>query len=107
MQLTLQVKMLLPRRKLKPRTFRAGVGQTVFVGGVLRIDVQDSPGATLYLTVWASDKLICHFGKTASADDRCPPLKLPFSTVCQVYALYTRCTDLLEPQCFYILHHIY
>ena len=83
MQLTLQVKMLLPRRKLKPRTFRASVGQTIFVGGVLRIDVQASPGATLYVTVWASDELICHFGKTDSADDRCAPVELPCSVVCQ------------------------
>ncbi|CAL5226853.1 g9719 [Coccomyxa viridis] len=65
-----EVKMLLPRRKLKPRTFRAAVGQTIFVGGVLRVDVQDTPGATLYVTVWASDELICHFGKTESADER-------------------------------------
>lgn len=66
----LQVKMLLPRKKLKPRTFRAAVGQTVFVGGVLRIDVRESPGATLYITVWASDELVCHFGKTEGAEER-------------------------------------
>ena len=74
MLLTLQVKMLLPRRKLKPRTFRAGVGQTVFVGGVLRVDVQSSPGVTLYVTVWASDELICPVGKTDKADERCAQL---------------------------------
>lgn len=65
-----QVKLLLPKRRLKPRTFRAAAGQTVFVGGVARIDVQSSPGATLYLTVWASDDLICHFGKTDGANER-------------------------------------
>ena len=74
--------MLLPRRKLKPRTFRAGVGQTIFVGGVLRIDVQDSPGATLYVTIWASDELICHFGKTDSADERYAPVRTPYGNVC-------------------------
>ncbi len=62
--------MLLPRRKLKPRTFRAGKGQTILVGGVLRVDIQDLPGGTLYVTVWASDELICHFGKTESANER-------------------------------------
>lgn len=77
--LSLQVKMLLPRRRLKPRTFRASVGQTIFVGGVLRIDVQSSPGATLYVTVWASDELVCHFGKTDSADERLASVKLPCS----------------------------
>ena len=65
-----QVKMLLPKKKLKPRTFRAAVGQTVFIGGLVRIDVVESPGATLYITVWASDELICHFGRTQAADDR-------------------------------------
>lgn len=66
-----QVKMLLPKRRLKPRTFRAAEGQTVFVGAVARIDVHSSPGATLYLTVWASDEIACHFGKTEGAEERC------------------------------------
>jgi hypothetical protein len=66
-----QVKLLLPKRRLRPRTFRAAAGQTVLVGGVARIDVLRSPGATLYLTVWASDELACHFGKTEGAHDRC------------------------------------
>ena len=65
-----QVKMLLPKKKLKPRTFRAAAGQTVFIGGLVRVDVVESPGATLYITVWASDELICHFGRTEAADDR-------------------------------------
>ena len=62
--------MLLPKKRLKPRTFRAAVGQTVFIGGLVRIDVAESPGATLYITVWASDEVICHFGRTEAADDR-------------------------------------
>ena len=65
------MKLLLPKRRLKPRTFRAAEGQTVFAGGVLRVDVLRCPGATLYLTVWASDDLACHFGKTEGADERC------------------------------------
>ena len=65
------MKLLLPRRRLRPRTFRAAPGQTVFCGGVLRCDVLACPGATLYLTVWASDDLACHFGKTEGADERC------------------------------------
>lgn len=69
-----QVKLLLPKRPLKPRTFRAAEGQTVLIGGVARIDVVRSPGATLYLTVWASADLNCHFGKTKGADERSIPL---------------------------------
>jgi hypothetical protein len=65
-----QVKLLLPRRQLKPRTFRAAEGQTIFIGGVARVDVVRCPGSTLYLTVWASSDLACHFGKTEGADER-------------------------------------
>ena len=62
--------MLLPKRPLKARTFRLGAGQSVSIGGVARIDVESCPGATMYLTVWVSDEVVCHFGKTESADER-------------------------------------
>ncbi|KAK9814077.1 hypothetical protein WJX72_000361 [[Myrmecia] bisecta] len=65
-----EVRMLLPRRRLRPRTFRAGAGQTVLIGGIARIDVLKAPAATLYLTLWASDDINCHFGRTDTADDR-------------------------------------
>ncbi len=41
------------------------------VGGLARIDVLESPGATLYLTVFASDEIGCHMGKTETAEERC------------------------------------
>ncbi len=63
--------MLLPRRRLRPRTYRLGEGQSVLMGGCARVDVVASPGATLYLTVWASDDIICHFGRTEGVDLRC------------------------------------
>lgn len=63
--------MVLPRRALKPRTFRIGAGQSVMIGGLARIDVVESPGATLYLSVFASDEIGCHMGKAATADERC------------------------------------
>ena len=66
----LQVRMLLPRRQLKPRTFRASADQTVFLGGLARIDVVQIPAPTIYLTVWASDEVSCHYGRTDKADDR-------------------------------------
>ena len=43
---------------------------TLFVGGVARLDVEDFPGSTLYLTVWASDLIPLHMGKTATAHER-------------------------------------
>ena len=63
--------MLLPKRPLRARTFRLGAGQTIAVGGVARIDVVTAPAATLYLTLWASDEVTTHFGKTEGADERC------------------------------------
>eukprot|EP00891_Asterochloris_glomerata_P009751 jgi/Astpho2/9751/fgenesh1_pm.00149_%23_16_t len=65
-----EVRMLLPRRQIKPRTFRTAPGQTVFIGGLARIDVLTAPGPTLYLTVWASDEVVCHFAKTEGAEQR-------------------------------------
>ena len=63
-----EVKMILPRRSLKPRTYRLGQDQTISIGGVARIDACSMPGATLYLTVWVSDDIRTHLGKTANVD---------------------------------------
>lgn len=65
-----EVRMLLPRRKLKPRTFRASVGQTILVGGLARMDLMHLPAQTMYLTIWASDEVSCHYGRTDNADER-------------------------------------
>eukprot|EP00887_Chlorella_sp_A99_P007378 scaffold2.g7378.t1 len=65
-----EMRMVLPRRPLRPRTFRAAPGQSVSVGGLARIDVLESPGATLYLSVFVSDEVACHFGKTDGAEER-------------------------------------
>lgn len=62
--------MILPRRPLKPRTFRIPAGQSVTIGGVARVDVLESPTATLYLTAWISDQVVCHMGKTDGAAER-------------------------------------
>lgn len=63
-----EVKMVLPRRHLKPRTYRIGSGNTISIGGIARIDVCETPGATVYLTLWASDDISSHMGKTERAD---------------------------------------
>ena len=44
--------------------------QSVQVGGVARVDVLASPGATLYLSVFASDAIGCHFGRTEGVEER-------------------------------------
>lgn len=65
-----EMRMVLPRRQLKPRTFRIGAGQTIMIGGLARVDVVSCPGATLYLSVFVSDEIGCHLGKTEGADAR-------------------------------------
>ena len=56
-----EARMVLPRRRLAPRTYRAEIGSTVHVGGLGRIDVLDGPQRTLYLTVWASADVPTHY----------------------------------------------
>ena len=65
-----QVALLHPKRRLQPRTYRTGQGTTLLVGGVARIDVLDIPGATIYLTVFASTAVACHMSKTDNIGDR-------------------------------------
>ena len=60
--------LLTPPGRLAPRTFRAAPGQTILIGGVARVDVVEAPGATLYLTLWASPAVGAHFCKTERAD---------------------------------------
>jgi len=60
--------LLAPPGRLAPRTFRAAPGQSILVGGVARVDVVESPGATLYLTLWASPAVGAHFCKTERAE---------------------------------------
>ena len=64
-----EMKLLLPKRPLAPRTYRLGEGQSVTIGGIARVDVVECPGPTLYLTVWVSDEVQCHLGKTENVDE--------------------------------------
>ena len=66
-----QVALLHPKRRLQPRTYRIAGGQTLLVGGVARVDVLQTPGATLYLTVFASSAVACHLSKTDNVSERC------------------------------------
>lgn len=64
-----EARMVLPRSRLKPRTYRAELGSTIHIGGLARIDVLDGPQRTLYLTVWASGDVPLHYmTKTDKAD---------------------------------------
>ncbi|KAL3850402.1 hypothetical protein ACJIZ3_012284 [Penstemon smallii] len=51
-------------KELKPRTYRIKVGNSVHIGGLLRLDVEESSVDSIYVTVWASPLLPLHMGKT-------------------------------------------
>ena len=56
-----EARMVLPRRRLQPRTYRAEIGSTIHIGGLARIDVVDGPQRTMYLTVWVSGDVPTHY----------------------------------------------
>nr|CAD1842778.1 unnamed protein product [Ananas comosus var. bracteatus] len=62
-------KMVEIRKELQPRTFRVKVGQTVHVGGLMRLDLIEASVETIYVTVCASPYASLHMGKTENADD--------------------------------------
>lgn len=64
-----EARLVLPRKPLKPRTFRVPQGACVSVGGLFRVDVLASPGATLYLTVWASADVSTHWGRAEGGEE--------------------------------------
>jgi hypothetical protein len=39
------------------------------VGGLLRLDVVETPAESIYMTVWASAQVPCHMGKAEGAEE--------------------------------------
>ncbi|XP_057807598.1 GTP-binding protein BRASSINAZOLE INSENSITIVE PALE GREEN 2, chloroplastic [Salvia miltiorrhiza] len=62
-------KMVEMRKELQPRTFRIKAGQTVHVGGLVRLDLDEASVETIYVTIWASHSVSLHLGKTENADE--------------------------------------
>lgn len=62
-------KMVEIRKELQPRTYRIKVGQTVHVGGLMRLDLIQCSLETIYVTVWASPSVSLHMGKIDSAGE--------------------------------------
>ncbi|CAN4090296.1 unnamed protein product [Withania somnifera] len=62
-------KMVEIRKELQPRTFRTKHGQTVHIGGLVRLDLVHASAETIYVTVWASPSVSLHLGKTENADE--------------------------------------
>ncbi|CAH8272869.1 unnamed protein product [Arabidopsis lyrata] len=54
-------------KELKPRTYRIKEGYTVHIGGLMRLDIDESSVDSLYVTVWASPYVPLHMGKKENA----------------------------------------
>jgi len=63
-----EVNMVLPQRRLRVRTYRAGAGNCVSLGGLARIEIVSTPTATIYLNVFVSDEIVTHLGKAENAE---------------------------------------
>ncbi|CAI6001316.1 unnamed protein product [Closterium sp. NIES-64] len=62
-----ELKVVVPRKALKPRTFRIKPGQCIMLGGLARVDVEEAAAESIYLTAWLSPMIACHMGKIANA----------------------------------------
>ncbi|GFS28916.1 P-loop containing nucleoside triphosphate hydrolases superfamily protein [Actinidia rufa] len=56
-------------KELKPRTYRIKTGHSVHIGGLMRLDIEESSADSVYITVWASPYLPLHMGKTENVDN--------------------------------------
>ncbi|KAL4178947.1 hypothetical protein AMTRI_Chr13g117690 [Amborella trichopoda] len=62
-------KMVEIRKELQRRTYRMKAGQTVHVGGPMRLDLTHASVETIYVTVWASPNTSLHLGKIENAEE--------------------------------------
>ena len=56
-----EAKIILPKKRMIPRTYRIQIGGTIHIGGVSRIDLLDAPQRTIYVTVWCSNDVPLHY----------------------------------------------
>ncbi|CAM0951146.1 unnamed protein product [Alopecurus aequalis] len=67
-RLTLEEQKLVQvRKEMRPRTYRLKAGQSIHMGGLARLDIEDLTVGSIYVTVWASPLLPLHMGKTENA----------------------------------------
>ncbi|OVA02839.1 GTP binding domain [Macleaya cordata] len=62
-------KMVEIRKELQPRTFRIKARQSVHVGALMRLDLNQATVETIYVTVCASPNISLHLGKIENADE--------------------------------------
>ncbi|CAI9099751.1 OLC1v1036615C1 [Oldenlandia corymbosa var. corymbosa] len=67
-------KMVEMRKELQPRSYRIKEftllpGETIHVGSLVRLDLNQASVKTIYVTVWVSSNVSLHLGKTENADE--------------------------------------
>ncbi|CAN8279723.1 unnamed protein product [Cochlearia groenlandica] len=62
-------KMVEIRKELQPRSYRVKAGQSVHIGGLVRLDLVCASVETIYITIWASHSVSLHLGKTENAEE--------------------------------------
>uniref|UniRef100_A0A1J3FRZ5 Uncharacterized protein YqeH n=2 Tax=Noccaea caerulescens TaxID=107243 RepID=A0A1J3FRZ5_NOCCA len=62
-------KMMEIRKELQPRSYRVKAGQSVHIGGLVRLDLVRASVETIYITIWASNSVSLHLGKTENAEE--------------------------------------
>ncbi|KAJ1289448.1 hypothetical protein BS78_02G164900 [Paspalum vaginatum] len=62
-----EMKLVQIRKEMRPRTYRIKTGQSIHIGGLVRLDVEDLSVGSIYVTVWASPLVPLHMGKTKNA----------------------------------------
>ncbi|XP_075503918.1 GTP-binding protein BRASSINAZOLE INSENSITIVE PALE GREEN 2, chloroplastic [Primulina tabacum] len=68
-------KLVRIEKELKPKTYRIKAGHSIHIGGLMRLDVEESSVESIYITVWASPLLPLHMGKS---DNSCMMLEKHF-----------------------------
>jgi len=63
-----ELRVTLPKRRIKPVTYRLVPGKSIFFGGLGRLDYIDGPGQ-LYLTLFLSSELKVHPTSVAKAEE--------------------------------------
>nr|Q8W4I6.1 RecName: Full=GTP-binding protein BRASSINAZOLE INSENSITIVE PALE GREEN 2, chloroplastic; Short=Protein BRZ-INSENSITIVE-PALE GREEN 2; Flags: Precursor [Arabidopsis thaliana]AAL32618.1 putative protein [Arabidopsis thaliana]AAO29986.1 putative protein [Arabidopsis thaliana] len=62
-------KMVEIRKEVQPRSYRVKAGQSVHIGGLVRLDLVSASVETIYITIWASHSVSLHLGKTENAEE--------------------------------------
>uniref|UniRef100_A0A0D9XCZ4 NOA1/YqeH-like C-terminal domain-containing protein n=1 Tax=Leersia perrieri TaxID=77586 RepID=A0A0D9XCZ4_9ORYZ len=60
-------KLVRVSKEMRPRTYRIKTGQSVHIGGLVRLDIEELTVGSIYVTVWASPLVPLHMGKTENA----------------------------------------